>query len=309
MNITSRQLKAFLLTARYQSFSRAADQLFITQSGMSVLVRGLEAQLGFRLFERTTRKVSLTEFGSRFLPIANRSLIELESAAADIGRSACAARGVLTLGAAPFVAAYILPPAIAAYALRDPQLHVRLIDAEAARLGDMVQSGELDAALTALHHVAPDTRRTLLVRFTLVLAASRQAAPSLPHEVRWSDIAHRQLIGFPPKHPIRELVDEQLRRAGRHTPPDLMCNYLDTQIAMVESGAGVAVVPSFVGQACAKRGIPTHPIVNPQARGNLYWLANGARKLPAGTDGFSAFLGGYIASLSQESALGSTQAA
>ena len=89
MNITSRQLKAFVLTARHQSFSRAAEQLFITQSGMSVLVRELETQLGVRLFERTTRKVALTEFGSQFLPIADRSLRDLEEAAAKLfGESA-----------------------------------------------------------------------------------------------------------------------------------------------------------------------------------------------------------------------------
>src|SRR3954467_2829136 len=110
MNITSRQLKAFLLTARYQSFSRAADQLYITQSGMSVLVRELEAQLGFRLFERTTRKVMLTKFGSKFLPIADKSLLELEQAAANIGRSASAEKGELSIGAQPFVAATSSPP-------------------------------------------------------------------------------------------------------------------------------------------------------------------------------------------------------
>src|SRR5437764_9236 len=87
MNISSRQLKAFVLTARHQSFSRAAEQLFITQSGMSVLVRELEGQLGFRLFDRTTRKVALTEFGTKFLPIADRSLLELEAAASLIGRA------------------------------------------------------------------------------------------------------------------------------------------------------------------------------------------------------------------------------
>src|SRR5205085_2286154 len=80
MNITSRQLKAFLLTARFQSFSRAADQLFITQSGMSVLVRELEAQLGFRLFERTTRRVTLTAMhhdtpGVRRTPLVRFSLV------------------------------------------------------------------------------------------------------------------------------------------------------------------------------------------------------------------------------------------
>src|ERR1043166_193506 len=159
MNITSRQLKAFLLTARYQSFSRAADQLFITQSGMSVLVRELEEQLGFRLFERTTRKVTLTKFGSSFLPIADRSLIELAQAAANIGRSASAERGVLSLGATPFVAADILAPALALYSLRDAGLHVRLVDAEGPRLLDMLQSGELDVALTAMHHDTPGVRR------------------------------------------------------------------------------------------------------------------------------------------------------
>src|SRR5688500_1132876 len=155
MNITSRQLKAFLLTARHESFSRAAEQLFITQSGMSVLVRELESQLGFRLFERTTRKVKLTEFGSKFLPIADRSLLELESAALKIGRSASAADGCLSIGAAPLVAAELLPPAIAEYARRNPQFHIRLIDAEGSRLTEMILAGEIDVALTANAAVVP----------------------------------------------------------------------------------------------------------------------------------------------------------
>jgi len=310
MNITSRQLRAFLLTARYQSFSRAADQLFITQSGMSVLVRELEAQLGFRLFERTTRKVSLTEFGSKFLPIADRSLVDLESAAANIGRSVSAARGVLTVGAAPFVAADILSPAIAGYALRDPRLQVRLIDTEGARLVEMMQSGELDVAVTVLHHDAPGLRRMPLARFCLMLAARGEIALGLPHEVAWSDLARRRLIGFPPSYPIQVLIDEHLRPAGRNAPPDVVCNYLETQIAMVEVGAGVAVVPSFVLRACAKRTIAMHRLVNPEVCGNIYWLVKGTRKLPAGSDGFNRFLRDYIVeSLACEGALPPAQAA
>jgi DNA-binding transcriptional LysR family regulator len=309
MNITSRQLRAFLLTARYQSFSRAADQLFITQSGMSVLVRELEAQLGFRLFERTTRKVMLTESGSKFLPVADRSLVDLESAAANIGRVASAARGVLTLGAAPFVAADILSPAIAAYALRDPRLQVRLIDTEGARLVEMVQSGELDVALTVLLHDAPGVRRMPLARFSLMLAAAPETVLGLPREVRWSDLVRRRLIGFPSSYPIQELIDQHLRPAGRHAPPDVVCNYLETQIAMVAAGAGVAVVPSFVLHACAKRNIAMHRLVNPEVCGDIYWLVNATRKLPAGSDGFNAFLRDYIESLACEGALPPAQAA
>ena len=87
MNITSRQLKAFVLTARHQCFSRAAQEMFITQSGISIMVRGLESQLGHRLFERTTRKVTLTDFGSSFVPIATRCLHDLEGAAQGVTRS------------------------------------------------------------------------------------------------------------------------------------------------------------------------------------------------------------------------------
>src|SRR5260370_9075665 len=111
MNISSRQLKAFVLTARHQSFSRAAEKLFMTQSGMSVLMRELEGQLGFRLFDRTTRKVALTEFGTKFLPVADRSLIELEAAASVIGRAPSAPNPRIAIGATPLSATKLLPPA------------------------------------------------------------------------------------------------------------------------------------------------------------------------------------------------------
>src|SRR4051794_19509060 len=69
MDCTSRQLRAFLLVAQHRSFTRAAAQLFIPPSGLSVLIRELEGQLGFRLFDRTTRHVAPTAAGGQFLPI------------------------------------------------------------------------------------------------------------------------------------------------------------------------------------------------------------------------------------------------
>ena len=92
MNFTSRQFQAFSLVAQHRNF-RAAEALFITPSGLSVLIRELESQLGFRLFDRTTRHVVLTAYGQELLPIAQKSLADADGAVSRIGRTATERHG------------------------------------------------------------------------------------------------------------------------------------------------------------------------------------------------------------------------
>ena len=84
MEFTSRQLRAFHFVAQHQSFARAAEKLFMTPSGVSVLIRELERQLGFRLFDRTTRQVELTAYGNELLAITQSSLKALDAAMSRI---------------------------------------------------------------------------------------------------------------------------------------------------------------------------------------------------------------------------------
>ena len=299
MNITSRQLKAFLLTARHQSFSRAAEQLFITQSGMSVLIRELEEQLGFRLFERTTRRVTLTEFGSRFLPIADRSLLELEAAAANIGRSASAANRRLAIGATPLIAGKLLPAVISEYAKRDPGLDVILHDGDRAQLVAGLIAGEIDLALGCFLQPVPGMRRAPLYRFSLMVIQPATEAARLARAPRWDDLVDRRLLGGSPEDPIQQLIDRQLQRLGRRDEPEMRFNYFETQIAMVEAGAGIAVIPSFCIPACREHGVAMSPLTDPVVPVDLYQIASRGRKLPAGAEDFTAFLTSYIAEWAQ----------
>ena len=294
MNITSRQLKAFLLTARHQSFSRAAEQLFITQSGMSVLIRELEEQLGFRLFDRTTRRVTLTESGTRFLPIADRSLLELEAAAANIGRSATAANRRLTLAATPLIAGRLLPAAIGEFAKRDPGLDIVLRDAPRSRLVEMVASGEVDAALGCFIEPVPGVRRVPLHRFSLMAIQSQAEAQRAGQPLRWRDLVEARLFGAPPDSPVQQLVDRALQRLGRRDPPDLVFNYLETIIAMVGAGAGVAVIPTFAVPACRLERIAMWPLEDPAVPVDMCEIYDRGRKLPPGADEFNDFLKGFI---------------
>ena len=301
MNITSRQLKAFVLTARHQSFSRAAEQLYITQSGMSVLVRELETQLGFRLFERTTRKVELTRLGAQFLPIADRNLRELEAVAASLSRSAAAANDCLTIGAAPFPAAEIMPQAIASFSALNPRLNIQMVDAERPRLLELVQAGDIDlAVLTGSEEELPGLRKTLLGRFALMLIAPADGMPALPFELGWREVATLRLVGLPRDYPIQKRVDAELARAGRAAPAEMTCNYLETQIAMVEAGAGAGVAPTLAAPACMKRKVTMHVIVDPVVWTEFCGVSLRSRQLSPLAEDFGAFLKSYLSHIAHQ---------
>ena len=289
MNISSRQLKAFVLTARHQSFSRAAEQLFMTQSGMSVLMRELEGQLGFRLFDRTTRKVALTEFGTKFLPIADRSLLELESAASVIGRAASIANRRIAIGATPLIASKLLPSVISDFAAHNPGMKIVLHDGDRSRVVAMVLSGEIDVGLGCFLQPVTGVHRIPIFRFSLmVIEPAVQPVSGPPRSLRWKDIVGWHLIGGP-------LIDRNLQRFGRREPPDMVFDYFETQIAMVEAGVGCAVIPTFAIPACRRHRIAMHPLKDPVVPIDLCQIASRGRKLPPGFEDFTRFLKSYIA--------------
>src|SRR5580692_7774208 len=173
MEFSARQLRAFHLVADHRSFVRAAQALFITPSGLSVLIREFENQLGYRLFDRTTRQVQLTRHGADLLDETRRHLEELEEAMARVGRSAHSKRQIVSLGTTPLVAANILPQAMREYRRLRPELRVRLFDADQDTVLRQLQAGQLDIGV-GLFKSVPGVRRTPLFRFYLALIRARR---------------------------------------------------------------------------------------------------------------------------------------
>ena len=128
MEFTSRQLRAFHLVAENQSFARAAEKLFMTPSGVSVLIRELERQLGFRLFNRTTRQVELTAYGRDLLAVTQPNLRALDAAMSGIEQAAKGRMRSISVGTTPWLAANVLPPAIKEFRVQRPDLQIRLFD-------------------------------------------------------------------------------------------------------------------------------------------------------------------------------------
>jgi len=295
MEVSTRQLRAFRLVAQHRNFTRAAEALFITPSGLSVLIRELESRVGFRLFDRTTRHVDLTAHGGELLTVIQRNLEQLDAAIANIGRSAKRAQQVISLGTTPLVAANILPPAMREFRRQRPDIRIQLFDADLPTLIRMIEAGKLDMSL-GIFKVMADVRREPFFRFSLMVArAARDDAPPRS-TTRWSALEGETLIALSPDHPHQQLIDKHLARAGVSVRNQSVVNLLDTQIALVEAQEGIAIIPSFGLPACRNRKVVVSQLINPVVRFDFHLISNRAKELPPGADEFTSFLKSYVAS-------------
>jgi LysR family transcriptional regulator, carnitine catabolism transcriptional activator len=294
IDYTARQLRGFLLVADYQSFTRAADALFITPSGLSVMISQLEAQVGFRLFDRTTRHVALTPEGTDLVAAARASLLELESSIARIGEQAHRATEKISVGAPALIASNILPLAIKEFQAQRPDLRIRLFDSDLTTILQLVVSGKLDMGIGVFDR-APGTRRIPFFRFSLMVArpATELARPRAT--TTWSALNGEPVLSLRANSPIQKLIDKQLARAKVVLPVTDPFNSLDTQLAMVEAGHGIAIIPSFGIPACRNRRIVMTRLINPEVTVDFHQIRNRAMKLSTGADAFTAHLQDYIA--------------
>jgi DNA-binding transcriptional LysR family regulator len=294
MDFTSRQLRAFLLVARHHSFTRAAEALFITPSGLSLLIRELETQLGFRLFDRTTRHVALTTHGNQLLAVARRNLGELDAAMSHIGKTAQEASQSLSIGAPPLVAANILPQAIKEFRVHRPDLRIQLSDGNLATILEGVQTGNLDMGL-GIFRSAPGIRRTPFFRFSLMVIRPDNDPALRRASTTWSALKRERLIFLPPTSPLQQLVDKHLAQAGIVSQANIVVTSLDLQIAMVEAEEGIAVIPSFGLPACRNRRVVMSRLINPVVTLDFHQIRNRGKKVPSGAEDFTSFLQSYIA--------------
>lgn len=112
-NFTLRQLRAFSSVARTRSFVAASRELFVTPSALSETIRQLEEALGARLFDRTTRRVEITDAGSQFLVDVSQALQILESSARRVGDLGSGASGVVSVVGAASIHARVTSPCVA----------------------------------------------------------------------------------------------------------------------------------------------------------------------------------------------------
>jgi DNA-binding transcriptional LysR family regulator len=154
--LSTRQLRAFLTLADSASFTRAAAACHLSQPAFSALIRGLEEQVGLRLFDRSTRHVVLTPEGAALRPRAQRLLEEFESALEGLRELAARERGRVAVALLPSLAAGWLPQVLAGFRAKWPGITLSVADVLSEPCIERVQRGEADLALAAVRADTPE---------------------------------------------------------------------------------------------------------------------------------------------------------
>jgi len=297
MNLSTRQMRAFLHVARIGNFTRAAEQAHITQAGLSILIREMEKQLGCRLFERTTRVVSLTPEGRRLLPVVERLMTDLDDVAAELGAAGDAARRTLRIAATPLVSSHLLPQVFSTFRAAHPQVSLRLFDADLRDVEAMVAAGDADMGLGFFFKAAPGLERTPVGRFQLMRVSRLDDDADVPPGVGtapWSSLRGAELVGLPPGNPIQKVIDQHLATIGRADAQRPAFNFFGTLISMVEAGFGTAVMPTFALAACRRHRVRTDVLAKPKVGLDFYRITKrGAHE----TEAMQAFVATLVKAL------------
>ena len=293
MEFSSRQLRAFHLVAQHRNFTRAAEALFITPSGLSVLIRELERQIGFRIFDRTTRQVSLTAQGTDLLGVTRPAMSAIEEGVSRIEQTVKKKSRRISIGTTPWFAAHVLPPAIKEFRDRHPGLDVQLFDGNLHAIIRRVEAKKLDFAV-GIFGRTPGIKRTPFFRFSLMLARPDDGRPIRHNTSQWTELAGETLISLTKDYPYEQLIHKQLIRTGISCKRGQTVNLLDTQIGLVEAGLGIAVIPSFGVMASRNRKVRITQL-EPVLTLEFQEISNRGRKIAPEAIEFGGFLKAYIA--------------
>lgn len=243
-----RQLKTFLAVASTLNFTRAAEQLHLAQSSVTEQIQTLESDLGTALFDRSRRKLQMTEAGRRLIDYASDVLCLVDEARASVADAAGLHAGALTIGALETLAVSRLPPLLTAFGQTHPMVELQLKVEGSGALRGAVRNGAMDVCFRFGEPAAdPDVENEVVALEPLVIIAppghrlaGRDAAELADFAgeaflVTGEGCVYRQMFedAFPPDRPGRP------RLAGEF-------GSITAIRRLVQSGLGCAIVPALV---------------------------------------------------------------
>lgn len=247
-DLETRHLRCFVALAEELHFGRAAARLHIAQPALSQLIQRVERGLEAQLFERTQRRVEMTDAGRVLLPEARRILRDIDRVTEDVRLVQRGEAGTMTLGFVGSAADDVLPRLVAAYGARHPRVAVRLEEGTTAQQLDWLRDERIAAGLARTPVDADWVSVMVVMRESLVLAVSDGHSLADQSSVELAAVRDERFIMFP-RHlgaGLYERIYQSCATAGFVPTVAYETIRMQTIAGLVAGGLGVALMPSSV---------------------------------------------------------------
>ena len=277
MNLSARDIQAFLALAEVKNFTRAAARCHLSQPAFSALIKALEASVGLQLFDRSTRHVLLTPEGERFLLTAQRIAAELEDCAKAMRDTAQLARGHVAVALLPSLAAGWLPPVLAQFMARHPGVDLALLDVLSEPCIAAVAHGEADFALAAIRADTPELQAEPFCSDDFHLVCREDHPLAAQDRLEVADLLPWPFVHLARHSSVRQYLDAAFFPQSMHTLVEV--EQLATVMGLVHAGLGISVVPALSLFHFDKPGLITRPLSLPGMERQIYLVRRRERSL------------------------------
>lgn len=244
MNLTQRQLQMFTLVASTQSISRASEAMHLSQPALSRAIQEFEIQMGVSLFQRTTRSLTLTAEGKRFLPVALRLLSDINHAVRSVQEKELQLGGTVALAVGTAFACTVLAPVLRDFCKKHPSVRINVRDDNSRGITDRVMRSDVDFGIGTV--VGESESLTLQRLLTAPIGfAFNPAYYTLPKRPTADQLEKLPLLKETDDSSIMNLL--RLRGSGVVSMMEsgMEVSSLGMQLSLAEAGAGVAVMSAL----------------------------------------------------------------
>lgn len=258
-----RSLRYFVEVVQLNGFSRAAENLFVTQPAISRSIKKLEDELGYHLLKREVDGVRLTDEGQILLVHAKQILSQFSSMKKALQERAGPLSGVLPVGLPPVIASTYFADIIMAFSQRYPQVELKILELGTRKMHDAMLNGEVETAAVMLPF---DDERFELHPFStdqLMLLVSKRHPLAIRECVRFSELIDEPFIFFSDDFLINELVVSACGIYGKKPTITGRSGHLDLVTAMVRAGVGVTLLPKSMWYTTNSGGLAIIPVIEP----------------------------------------------
>lgn len=262
-----RHLRYFLALANALNFTRAAERLHVTQSTLSHQIKQLEEELGTALFDRSGKRVALTEAGDEFLHHATRALGEIDQGLSALRQGDAQLRGTLRIGATHSFNLDFIPDCVAAFLQRQPQVQVQVEELSAAQITVRLRQGTLDLGVSYRPAEPGPLQFEPLYNEEMVLVVASSHPLARRKRMRMVELHRLPMTMLSESFATRQMLDEAFRACGAqpqvaveiNTPAAMLRLVGKTQLAAI---VAVNAVPANAGLSIVRLESPT-PIRTP----------------------------------------------